>query len=78
MGWFRKMPNLEHVMNDPEALRESVERMMAHQGSRGEVRINHGIRTAQELEDWVRQSSPTPENIDAYRRLLGLDSDANV
>lgn len=77
MGWFRAMPNLEHVMNDPDALKDSVERMMAHQGSRGEVRINHGIRTAQELEDWVRQSTHTPEDINAYRRLLGLDSDAN-
>lgn len=67
------MPNLQDIASNPEALKQSVQRMMERRGGREEVRMNHGIRNARELEEWVRQSSGAAEDVGAYQRLLGLD-----
>lgn len=69
------MPNLQDVASNPDALRQSVERMMDRRGERPAVRLNHGIKNAEELEAWVRQAPEVGnEDVAAYHRLLGLDA----
>lgn len=68
------MPNLQAVIEDPALLESSVETMMGYKGSRGEVCLNHGIRTSEELDAHVAKVQGEGADVDVatYRRLLGL------
>lgn len=68
------MPNLQEVIDDPALLEASVETMMRYKGSRGEVCLNHGIRTSEELDAHVAKAPENGADVDvaAYRRLLGI------
>lgn len=71
------MPNLKDVAENPDALRASVDAMMNYRGSRGEVRLNHGVRTTEELDALVRKTLAEGAHgddvdVEAYRRLMEL------
>lgn len=69
------MPNLQDVIDNPEALEASIQTMMNYRGSRGEVSLNHGIRTAEELDQLVRSAPADSVDIKAYQRILGIDAE---
>ncbi len=69
------MPNLQDVIDNPKALQASVQRMMNFRGSRGEVSFNHGIRTAEELDQLVRSARADVVDIKVYQRILGIDAE---
>ncbi|MCW2235778.1 hypothetical protein [Azospirillum canadense] len=69
------MPNLQDIIDNPEALQASVQRMMNYRGSRCEVSLNHGIRTTEELDQLVRSAPADVVDIKAYQRILGIDAE---
>ncbi|MCM8734533.1 hypothetical protein M5E06_10040 [Azospirillum sp. A1-3] len=73
------MPNLQDVVDNPELLQESIRTMMSLRGSRGEVCLNHGIRTTAELDALVRRSlehnASDDVDVAAFRRLLGIEQE---
>lgn len=75
-GLLSDMPNLQDVMDNPQLLAESIERMMKYRETRGEVCLNHGIRTSEELDALVSKA-PKDDDVDvnAYRRLLEIPTE---
>lgn len=68
------MPNLQDIVNNPELLESSVQTMLNYHGSRGEVILNHGISTTEELDALVNQEPSTYVDIEAYHRIVDENS----
>lgn len=69
------MPNLAAIDEDPEEFRKSINRMNNSEYHRSAVSFNHGLRTAQELEELICREPYVPNNLGAIADLLKESND---